>query len=92
MISEGSCAEADVNYSTFTWVLFLSTPFEYLYLTWVLCFLETYDFNFTTFERQISYFSLHYISIKVLEVESSRQFFSDRLSVITLVGVHEVIS
>ncbi len=28
------------------------------------------DFNFTTFERQILYFSLHYISIKVLEVES----------------------
>ncbi len=27
-------------------------------------------FNFTTFERQILYFSLHYISIKVLEVES----------------------
>ncbi len=32
--------------------------------------LETYDFNFTTFERQILYFSLHYISIKALEVES----------------------
>ncbi len=26
----------------------------------------TYDFNFTTFERQILYFSLHYISFKVL--------------------------
>ncbi len=41
---------------------------EYLYFNWVLVF--SYDFNFTTFERQISYFSLHYISIKVLEVES----------------------
>ncbi len=29
-----------------------------------------YDFNCTTLERQISYFSLHNISIKVLEVES----------------------
>ncbi len=27
-------------------------------------------YNFTTFDRQILYFSLHYISIKVLEVES----------------------
>ncbi len=33
-------------------------------------FLETYDSNFTTFEKQISYFSLHYISVKILEVES----------------------
>ncbi len=31
---------------------------------------ETYDFNFTTFERQILYFSIRYISIKVLKVES----------------------
>ncbi len=29
-----------------------------------------YKFNFTTCERKILYFSLHYISIKVFEVES----------------------
>ncbi len=70
-----------------------------------------YDFNFTTFKRQILYLSLHYISIKVLEVESGYYvaalkvsgwflsslksdflFFPDSLSVITLVGLHEVIS
>ncbi len=33
-------------------------------------FLEMYDFNFTTFVRQILFFSLHYISIKVLKVDS----------------------
>ncbi len=60
-----------ITWGTFTWVLYLSTLFEYLWFTWVLLFfLETYDFNFITVERQISYFSLHYISIKVLEVES----------------------
>ncbi len=94
--------------STFTWVLYLSTLFEYLYFTWVLFFLETYDFNFTTFERQILYLSLHYIyqdprSRKLLLAAAlkvsgwffsslKRDFFSDSLSVITLVGLHEVIS
>ncbi len=29
-----------------------------------------YDFNFTTFVRQILFVSIHYISIKVLKVES----------------------
>ncbi len=48
-----------------SWVHFMSfcTLLEYSF------FQETYDFNFTTFERHILYFSLHYISIKVLEVE-----------------------
>ncbi len=38
----------------------LSTLFKYLYFTWVLFFLKTYDFNFTTFEIQILYISLHF--------------------------------
>ncbi len=67
-----SSPEAD---STFTWVLYLSTLFEYLYFTWEYFFLETYDFNFTTFERQILYFSLHYISIMVFEVESREKLW-----------------
>ncbi len=57
-----------------------------------------YYFNFTTFERQILYFSLHYISIMVLGVESRYCSFesqrvilfflvSDSLSVITLVEI-----
>jgi len=44
---------------------------EYLYFTWIAYyfFLETFYFiaYFTTFERQISYFLLHYISVKFLE-------------------------
>ncbi len=43
---------------------------KYIYLLEYYFFLETYDSNFTTFEKQISYFSLHYISVKILEVES----------------------
>jgi len=43
----------------------------YIYLSTVLylrnIFLETFYFNFTTFERQISYFLLHFISFKVLK-------------------------
>ncbi len=52
--------------------IYLSIVLKYTF--WVsvlqLSLIFSYDFNFTTFERQISYFSLHYISIKVLEVES----------------------
>ncbi len=97
---------------TVTKYIYLSIVLKYTFwvsVLWVLFFfLETYDFNFTTFERQIFYFSLHYISVKVFEVESCYyvaasvgDFFSslkcdflfpDSLSVITLVGLHEVIS
>jgi len=42
-------------------VHFLSTLLECYF------FLETFYFNFTTLERQISYFLLHYNSVKVLE-------------------------
>ncbi len=92
-------SNVDSNEVHFTWVLYLST----LYLS--IIFLETYDFNFTTFERQIMYFSLHYISIKVLKVESRYYvaalkvngwffYFSkfDSLSVIIFLGLREVIS
>jgi len=52
--------------------IYLSIVLKYTF--WVsvlqLSLIFSYDFNYTTFERQISYFSLHYISIKVLEVES----------------------
>ncbi len=53
--------------------IYLSIFLKYTFwvaVTWVLLFLETYDFHFFTFERKISYFSLHYMSIKVLKVES----------------------
>ena len=39
--------------------------FEYLYLTWVLFFGGTDDFYSSTFERQILYFWLLYICMKV---------------------------
>ncbi len=52
--------------------IYLSIILEYSF--WVsvlyLSLIISYAFNFTAFERQISYFSLHYISIKVLEVQS----------------------
>ncbi len=59
-----------LNYpETVTKYIYLSNvlkyTFEYLYFTWVLCLLKTFYFNFTTFERQILYFSLQYISINV---------------------------
>ncbi len=53
-----------LEYCTEVHFLSIFTLFEYIF------FLETCYFNFTTSERQILCFSLHYISIKVLEVES----------------------
>ncbi len=38
---------AEVDSTGFTWVLYLSTHLEYLHF-----FLETYDFNFITFEEK----------------------------------------
>ncbi len=57
---------------TVTKYIYLSIELKYTFwesVTWVLIVLETCKFNFTTFEIQILCFSLHYISIKVLQVE-----------------------
>ncbi len=57
--------------SSISWVAWWQrwTVTKYIYLSAVLylsiIFLETCYFNFTTFERQISYFLLRYIYIKV---------------------------
>ncbi len=63
--------EIDWNQSKFFQRQIVTKYIYFLSICTLLEFcLETYDFNFTTFERQILYFSLHYISIKALEVES----------------------
>lgn len=83
--------------STFTWVLYLSALFESVI---IIFFWKPMTFTSLLWLRQISFFSLHYISIKILEVERCYHvaalkvsgwifffsiFFSDSLSVITLV-------
>jgi len=52
--------------SSQTKYIYLSTVLKYI-LSICTFFLETFYFNFTTFERQISYFLLHYNSGKVIE-------------------------
>lgn len=94
-------AEVDSTFgggrSTFTWVLYLSALFESVI---IIFFWKPMTFTSLLWLRQISFFSLHYISIKILEVERCYHvaalkvsgwifffsiFFSDSLSVITLV-------